>query len=267
MCVEINKIYNEDCFETMRKMAQEGVAVDAVLTSPPYNTGRLVQTQNSMDNYNTRYDIYLDRKSEDEYLAWSAELFSLYDKVLKKDGVVLYNMSYGTESSPNLMWRFVSEIIDKTNFRVADCLIWKKKCALPNNVSPNKLTRIVEFVFVFCRKGEYDTFKMNKRISGKSRTGQVYYEIALNFFEADNSDGSNDLNKAAFSTEFCEKVLRIYVKKGDLVYDSFMGTGTTANACAKNGMNFLGSELSKAQCEYGEKRAARWAGQLRLEAD
>lgn len=38
------------------------------------------------------------------------------------------------------------------------------------------------------------------------------------------------------------------------VYDPFMGTGTTANACMLLGMNCIGSELSKAQCDYTKER-------------
>jgi site-specific DNA-methyltransferase (adenine-specific) len=174
--------------------------------------------------------------------------------VLKENGVVLYNVSYSAENNPNIMWLLISEIINKTDFMVADCIIWKKNSALPNNVSPNKLTRITEFVFVFCRKKEYLTFSTNKKVKSQSKTGQRYYENIFNFIEAKNNDGSNNLNKATFSTEFCEKLIDIYLKKGDLVYDSFMGTGTTANACKIKGLNYIGSELSPAQVEYSKNR-------------
>jgi DNA modification methylase len=33
-----------------------------------------------------------------------------------------------------------------------------------------------------------------------------------------------------------------------------MGTGTTANACVLNGLNYIGSELSENQCKYAESR-------------
>ncbi len=250
----INKLYNEDCFETMKNMESESIKVNAVLTSPPYNTGRLSQTQKSMDNHNTRYDIYVDRKTDVEYLDWSVELFNQYEKILKQNGVILYNVSYSAENNPNLMWLFVSDMIRRTDFMVADCIIWKKGSALPNNVSPNKLTSITEFVFVFCRKSEYKTFNTNKKVKSLSRTDQKYYENIFNFFEARNNDRANKFNKATYSTEFCEKLINIYLKEGDLVYDSFMGTGTTANACIKLGLDFIGSELSESQCKYAEDR-------------
>ncbi len=252
--MKINKIFNEDCFDTMKRMHEEGIKIDAVLTSPPYNAGRLTQNQRSIDNHENRYDIHLDNKSNEEYLDWSVALFKSYQDLLKENAIILYNVSYGAENNPNLLWLFISKIITDTDFMVADCIIWKKKSALPNNVSPNKLTRITEFVFVFCRKSEYKTFKTNKKVKSRSKTGQCYYENVFNFIEAKNNDGSNNLNKATFSSEFCEKLINIYLKKGDLVYDSFMGTGTTANACKNLGLNYIGSELSEAQCKYANNR-------------
>lgn len=45
-----------------------------------------------------------------------------------------------------------------------------------------------------------------------------------------------------------------YSKKDDLIYDPFMGSGTTARACKDLGRNYIGSEISKEYCEISEKR-------------
>ena len=126
---------------------------------------------------------------------------------------------------------------------------------MPNNVSHNKLTRICEFVFVFCRKDEYKTFITNKKVKSISeKTGQKFYENIYNFVEAKNNDGSNKLNKATYSSDLCEQLLNVYAKENALVYDSFNGTGTTGVACIKLGLNYIGSELSEEQCKYSIER-------------
>ena len=142
---------------------------------------------------------------------------------------------------------------------IADTIIWKKKSALPNNVSHNKLTRITEFVFVICRKDEFKTFNANKKVTKESATGQKYYENVFNFIEAPNNDGSCNVNKATYSSELCEKLLNIYATEKSIVYDPFMGTGTTAIACVKfngmkNSMVCVGSEISAKQVEYSKER-------------
>jgi len=248
---KINTIYNEDCLETMARMPNN--FVDLVLTSPPYNSARTESTQKAFDNFENRYDIYFDNKSDEEYLDWSVQLFNLYDNVLKKNGCVLINLSYSSEKT-DLIWKFVAKIISETSFTTADTIIWKKNNAIPNNTSANKLTRICEFVFVFVRKNEIGTFFMNKEFVGKGNNQQNYYKNIHNFIEAPNNDGSNELNKATFSTEFARKLLKMYAKPNATIYDSFMGTGTTAESCIIEKMNFIGSETSKSQCEFAQKR-------------
>ena len=249
-------IRNGDCLEIMH--SYEDNLIDVVLTSPPYNTtNRSVKDESNrskqMKNYTCRYDVYVDNKTTDEYVEWSRELFNEFDRILKPNGVILYNISYGNER-PSDMWLVIADIIKNTNFMVADCITWKKACALPQNVSPNKLTRICEFVFVICRKDEYGTYMCNKKVTSVRDNGMKMYGVIYNFVEAKNNDGSNDLNKATYSTELCEKLLGMYANKGAVVYDPFMGTGTTAMACQNLGLDCYGSELSPEQVKFALDR-------------
>lgn len=65
--------------------------------------------------------------------------------------------------------------------------------------------------------------------------------------------GRNSLNKATFSSELVLKLLDIYYT-GGVVYDPFLGTGTTGLACEMLGIKWLGSEISTAQCNYARNR-------------
>ena len=162
-------------------------------------------------------------------------------------------MSYGTENV-DLMYKTIFNIIDKTSFTVVDTISWKKKNALPNSVSPNRLTRICEFVFVIVRKDEIKTFNGNKEISSVRPNGQKMYKNYLNFIEARNNDGSCHLNKATFSSELVMKLIDIYFKENALIYDPFMGSGTTAVGCLLKNCYFIGSEISKRQVDFANNR-------------
>ena len=90
------KIYNEDCLTTMDKIAKAGGKVDVILTSPPYNTGRNSgNIERGMKNHERRYDIYLEQRNTDEYNDWTVDRFNHYYSILKENGCILYNMSYG----------------------------------------------------------------------------------------------------------------------------------------------------------------------------
>ena len=126
------------------------------------------------------------------------------------------------------------------------------------------MTRIVEFVYVFCRKDELNTFNCNKKVLSKRETGQLIYENVFNFISEPNNDSSVDLNKATFSTTFVRKLLNMYAKDKSIVYDPFMGTGTTAKACVIDKHLFIGSEISQQQVDYANKRLQPYLNQISL---
>lgn len=80
------------------------------------------------------------------------------------------------------------------------------------------------------------------------------YENIFNFIEAKNNDGPCPYNKATYSSELCHKLLDIYAMPNALVYDPFIGSGTTAVACKERGLNCIGSEISYQQCMWAENR-------------
>ena len=249
------KVYNEDCFETMKKMSAG--QIDIVLTSPFYNTTgskKTLSESNTKGYSQVRYDVYTDLMTNDDYCNFTERLFLGFDRILNANGCVLYNLSYGSKNTEG-MFHAVHSIIKNTPFTIADVIAWKKAHAMPNNVSKNKLTRIWEFVFVFCRKSEFKTFNCNKKIKSFGKHGQPYYENIFNFIEAKNNDGVCPYNKATFSSELCEKLLKMYAVSADTwVYDPFMGSGTTAVACKNLGFNCIGSEISENQVKWANER-------------
>lgn len=262
----LNKIYNENCFVTMQDMPIGQCHV--ILTSPFYNTNKkqgkgrtLSNTQISGYSY-LRYDSHVDNMSDEEYCEFTKRLFCEFDRILNLNGVVLYNLSYGNNNREG-MFKAVNTIITETPFTLADVIVWKKSNALPNNCSHNKLTRIVEFVFVFCRQNEISTFFCNKPLKGIRASGQKSYGNVFNYIEAKNNDGTCPFNKATFSTELCEKLLSLYCPPRGVVYDPFMGSGTTAVACVRKELYYLGSEISKNQCEWAESRLQKEKAKLR----
>ena len=256
-------LYCGDCLDVMSSMDEN--FVDIVITSPPYGTCRsetFSKESSQKRKYNMRYDEFVENRTPEEYCQWSVDVFNAIDLVLKKNRIVLYNFGLGndghTEYTSYDWFNTVKSVIDRTPFTVADVLVWKKRSALPNNTSPNKSTRICEPVIVFCRKDELMSFPSNKKIVNQFATGQNLYSPFYNIFEARNNDGSCELNKATFSTQFVDRLIDLYVPDGQrngwTVLDPFSGTGTTGLSAIAHGMRYVGIELSKAQCEYAVSR-------------
>ena len=243
--MKTNIIYNEDCKVTMNEHIDEK-SIDIILTSPPYNTARSncdFHNDTKKGRYTVRYVDFNDNKTYDEYRDWTIGVFKDFDRVLKKNGVILYNMSYGKHTH-GTYHQLIGEIIANTCFTMADIIVWEKPTAVPNAASPNKLTRKCEFVYVFVRKDEYNTFNCNKKVVSRSKgTGQKNYENIYNIIRARNNDGPCSIHKATYSTDLCEQLLKIYGKEGYIIYDPFIGIGTTALAAINLGMECIGSEI------------------------
>lgn len=223
-------------------------------------------SERALANMEVHYKDFDDAKSNEEYIAWTLERFVQFNRVLKDNGVICYNLSYSTDEirMAELMWLVVAEVLKQGYFTLGDAIVWKKKNAIPNNVSPNKMTRICEFVFVFCKRADFDTFHGNKKLISVSKTGQNIYENFFNIIEAENNDGPCDIHKATYSTSLVFQLIDRYGLRGGCLYDPFMGTGTSAIAAIEQSMDFLGSEISQEYVDCANERIKLRQSELTL---
>lgn len=115
----INTIFNEDNISTMKKIPSD--FLNGIITSPPYN-GSVKRTDMYYDNGYSE----MDNLSEKDYIDIRIKEFKEFDKILKSDGVILYNISYFNDN-PILPTLLISEVHKETNLTVADMISWKKK--------------------------------------------------------------------------------------------------------------------------------------------
>jgi DNA modification methylase len=245
--MEINKIYFEDCISTLNKIPDN--FIDGIITSPPYN----INVERSDTYYNNGYSE-IDNLSEEEYLNVRLNEFKEFSRTIKDSGVICYNISYGKEN-PILPTLLISKIHQETDLTLADIICWKKSNAIPFQTSPTKLSRITELIYIIVKKDYLHTFKTNKEISKiNKKTGQKFYKNYVNLIEAKNNDGYKCQLKASYSQDLVDKLINIYFIKNSLIYDPFSGIGTTQLSCIRNGLNYLGSEITKEHYEIANKR-------------
>lgn len=232
----INKLFNESNIVTMSNMSDN--MINGIITSPPYN----LTTQRKDGYYNNGY-ADIDNLSESDYLELRLNEFKEFERIVKNDGVICYNISYHT-LNPILPLKLINLVHDQTNLTLVDIIAWKKSNSMPFQSSSTNLSRIVENIYIMVNKDYMKTFTTNKKISKiNEKTGQKFYKKYDNFIEAPNNDKFKSKLKASFSSELVMKLIHIYFPKESLIYDPFMGIGTTAKGCMMTGRNFIGSEL------------------------
>ena len=242
-----NTIYCGETVETMKKIKNN--SINLILTSPPY----LASIRKDNHKYPGASDQIKDNQSVKDYLIWIVENFIQYERILKEDGVLAFNFSY-TTFNPSLPYDLINEVFKNTGFRIYETIAWKKKSAMPVSGHPNRITRIVEMVYIFAKT---PNFSANKKVSSISKTGQKYFNNYYNFLEAKNNDGKVEGHEATFSTEFAKFFIDLYSKEGDIVLDNFSGTGTTSYAASKMNRRYIGIDLVEKYCEHAKKRISK----------
>ena len=243
----INQIFNESNLETMKRIPTS--FIDGICCSPPYNIG----TKRRDHYYKNGYSD-LDGLPEDDYLDLRISEFLEFSRIIKDGGVILYNISYHNEN-PILPILLLNRIHNETDLTMADMISWKKKSSIPFQTSPTKLSRIVEQIYVIVKKSRLHDFKTNKEVSKiNEKTGQRFYKNYVNFIEASNNDGLICDLKASYSMDLVLKLIGIYFPEGSLIYDPFMGIGTTAMACKSSNRSYIGSEINEKFWEISKNR-------------
>ena len=213
--LELNKIYNTDCLEFMHSMPDS--CVDLVVTDPPYE----IHTKGGGLGRRPVYENGALGKISQGFDA-EATLEQIA-RICKKINIFIF---CSTKQKPRIMnWGY------ERGCNIAE-LAWYKPNAAPftNNTFKSDLENIIYIREKGVKiKGISKLFTHN---CGKSKYGHPTEK----------------------PLEIIEKLILTASNEGDLIFDPFMGSGTTAVACKELNRNFIGCEIEAKYCEIAEKR-------------
>ena len=224
--MELNTIFHESHLLTMARMPDN--FIDLTVTSPPYNLGEKHQTG---DNKFQAYDEYIDDLPEDEYQEQQIKMLNELYRVTKEGGSLMYNhknrIKKGKQISP-YRWIFKTDWVDKQE------AVWV-------NRSQN---------FDKCR-----FYPITERIYWLSKGTDTDFVNLINQHDLikDTAEGTKKEHKRAFPVKLAQRLIMCFPNAG-VVYDPYMGSGTTAIASHREKRKFIGSEISKKYCESAKKR-------------
>ena len=251
--MELNKIYNEDCSKTMKRMPDN--FVDLTVTSPPYDNLR-------------DYEGYTF-----DFESIAKELF----RITGKGGVVVWVVGDATVKGSESGTSFKQALFFKEcGFNLHDTMIWNKGTFTAVGSLKYRYAPVFEYMFIL-GKGKPASFnpikdRQNKsfgrkhhgtirQIDGSTKPlaniGRIIPKLGqrFNIWEcfAEKSN-SNRLHPAMFPERLANDHIISWSNENDLVYDPFMGSGTTAKMAKLNNRNYIGSEISKEYCDIIKER-------------
>ena len=240
--IELNKIYNEDCLEGMKRIPDK--SVDMILCDLPYGTTVC------------KWDTIIPFEP----------LWEQYERVIKDGGAIIL-----TASQP-FTTKLISSNFDWFKYE----LIWNK--VLPTGFAIAKIQPMKqhENVLVF-GKGKvtynpqmtprerprtynrthknYEGSENLQKHDGKARTLTHYYPRSL--LEFSNANNKSKVHPTQKPVALFEYLIRTYTNENETILDNCMGSGTTAIACLNTNRNYIGFELDETYYSLANERIAK----------
>lgn len=244
------KLYNEDCLDVINSLCDN--SINCVITSPPYN----VDLGNNKYN-RCGYSMYADNKEHIDYIDWLRKIFeNLYFKMVK-GGRVCINVGDGKNGVVPTSSDIIQFMSKDLPYLPTAHIIWDKqttsnRAAWGSYMSPKNPSYPTSFehILIFAK----DTKALQH--SGKSDITKeefITYANSLWRFAPERNQKSVG-HPAMFPEELPYRLLKMNTYIGDIVFDPFMGSGTTGVVCKKLSRNFIGAEIDKDYFNIAEDR-------------
>jgi DNA modification methylase len=284
----LNKIYNEPCLETLKKMPND--FLDCVISSPPY-------WQLRDYGYDGQWGL---EPTFQQYLEHMWEMMDEIYRVLKPTGTCWINLgdtynnsgwagdkkdkyndqpivASGTKAGRGgqkgfpdkclilIPHRFAIGCIDR-GWLVRNDIIWAKRNGMPEPVN-DRFTKKHEYIFLMTKSKKYyfdlDSIK-DKLINENDSDYKGKNPGTVSDFWDIKTKPSTVKHYASYNVELITKPILAGCPEGGLIYDPFMGSGTTAIHSIMNNRNFIGSEMSSEYLEIANKRIMDLLSQPKL---
>ena len=247
--IELNKIYNEDCLEGMKRIPDG--SVDMILCDLPYGTTAC------------KWDTIIPFEP----------LWEQYKRIIKDNGAIVL-----TACQP-----FTTKLIESNIDWFKYELIWDKVKPSTGLHAKHQPLRQHENILIFGKKKvkynpqmEQTELRIDKpRIANNgeafggrevlrqhNNNGQKYPRSIL---KISNANQRGKIHPTQKPLALCEYLIKTYTNEGETVLDNCMGSGTTGVACVNTNRNYIGFELDPEYFKIAKQRIDEARKQMRLE--
>lgn len=265
--MQYDYIEQGDSLELMKDIPDG--SIDLTVTSPPY------------DNLRT-YNGNIDQWSFEKFQGIARELY----RITKDGGVVVWVVGDATIKGSETGTSFRQALYFKEcGFNIHDTMIYEKngcgacgsnKCYIQN----------FEYMFVLS-KGQIKTFNLlydrENAVVGKQKTntkrdvytvdnGRKYREIESKKFgrrfniwkynQTSGHDAYSNKHPAPFPETLVSDHILSWSNPGDVVFDPFLGSGTTAKMAVLNDRHYIGFELDPTYFDIACQRLDKVEGKI-----
>ena len=251
--------YLTDCVQLFAHLPAH--SVDVIVTSPPYNLG-------------IQYNRYQDTLSREDYLEWTHTWVGAAARVLRPDGSMFLNVG----AKPTDPWTAldVAQAV-RPHLRLQNIIHWIKSIAIDRSSagaaagltrdlavghykpinSDRFLNDCHEFIFHLTPNGSTNLERLALGVPYQDQSNIARWRNASGGvrcrgntwfipYETIQYRDRDRPHPATFPTRLPEQCLRLHgLEKIQVAMDPFTGLGSTAVACARLGVSFVGCDLDE----------------------
>lgn len=214
------ELYKGDCIKIMREKIEDET-IDLIVTDPPY----LIDYKTNHRKFKHDFDTVIQNDDNpDLIIDYIKECY----RILKNDSAMYMFCSFDKVD-------FFKQELEKY-FNIKNMIIWVK-----NNWTAGDLEaqfgKQYEIIFLV-NKGR-------KKINGKRLTDVWHF---------DRVSGNHQRHQNQKPVDLIEQCIIKHSDVGDIVFDGFMGSGTTGVACKNLDRNFIGVEIEESYYDGAKQR-------------
>ena len=253
-------IYNADCITHMQSMPDN--SIDLVVTSPPYDNLRTYNSDTTDWNFDTFQSV-------------ADNLF----RILKDCGVIVWIVSDATINGSETGSSFRQALyFNDIGLNLHDTMIWNKQST--THPEARRYYDSFEYMFVFVKSptggvcditanllkdrknlwSEMPLAGTKRKADGSTKyfnKGTTFneYGVRFNVWNQTCARGKELTgHPAQMPIQLAVDHIKTWSNAGDIVFDPFLGSGTTAIACLETGRRFIGCEINQEYFELAEQR-------------
>ncbi len=246
----LNKTINQDIFEVLDHLPDS--FIDVVFVDPPYNLNKTFNLTTFKEMESEKYEKWLDswvgrmvrllKSTSSIYICgdWrsSGAIFNVAGKYFEIQNRITFEREKGRGA--------------KTNWKNSSEDIWFCTMSKDYHFDVNAV-KVKRKVIAPYRDGSGKAKDWNEEGNGRYRLtypSNIWTDITVPFWSMpENTDHLTQKPE-----KLVAKILLASSKHGDVVFDPFLGSGTTSVVAKKLGRNYVGVEIDELYCCLAEKR-------------
>ena len=221
------KLYCDDCLNIMKQIDNE--SIDLIVTDPPY----LIKYKTN-HRKNKDHDFcseILNDDNEQLIIDYIRECYRIL-----KNNTAMYMFCNCDKVD------FFKQELENAGFKIKNMIIWVK-----NNWTAGDLKaqfgKQYEIIFLVNKGRKY--------FNGKRITDVWMF---------DRISGKKQLHQNQKPVDLLKQCILKHSDENDIIFDGFMGSGSTGVACIETGRKFIGVELDKKYFEIAKERIENLKG-------